>query len=1265
MKIYKEKEHSLAVRPFGFAGKSHITATVTLFYDLTAPGTLLSEQQLWKTVPDLLQPLSTLDQGLPKPAGEFLVTGSCFAPRGETRAASDVKVRVGNTSKSLYVFGERYWLHNRQISNPEPFAEMPLVWERAFGGEGFPSNPLGRGLHPEVDAKGGEYVRLPNIEYPGQLIGSQEDRPHPAGFGVVDQTWPQRAKKTGVYDEKWLRERWPYFPADMNPSFFNTAFEDQQTRAFFKGDEAIEILNMHPDIQRIESSLPGVRIRIFFTIRKDYKPFAKDTRFEEEFVEVETKCDTVWLLPSVLRGMVLFRGSMESADDELRDVVRVFVVTEHLKDAPKPKEFYFEALRKRLDRSVPLDMAPFEEANREIAKARLTLRKLPKELKQIKQSILGKTPVFKRTPLEMEEQVRTLTAGQLKRVDALESMAGEMHARWGHLVGIDLTVFDKLRDKVKGASGRLGDTAKKIHKAKNRLSQKKEETLKQQTQIFKDNYTPRMLEKYGIDPDCLQLSEEKEHPWHTQGFPQVVQWRKNLEKMPPVLELLGQMGLQRETMEKAWLGWNPDALEQRPPDWGLEAKPPEEKLALPAGLVLPRFDGPLLNRILIRPAGEEGDNVTRPMLTANAADKAVKGSDTTPLFLEAAIPGGPVVVLADELQTLYAEQELGDFCGVLCLSSPGETPPPEASDAVKAASLLVVVLPCGARKDHSPFKDWQKAFGNATLLALPEGETVFDARLQGHDLRKLVLDLLPPEQAGAHNLEDELPEPGKPPSKHRIKPLPFPDLDIGALVRETMGEFKAAQEAHFAGMRESSTETLATVQKSFAAKGLDLDSEASLAKAAATPVPEPEELAGELARKIEQERLRLEGKKMLTPAMDEKFKTQAAQCLEVGSRLQSVKAQALSKMAELQAMADARKQQLEMRKLPPEAEALLKRHGIDSDAFAPLTREEVVRRHARGESLVRANLMGLDLSKLDLSGIDLREALMQDADFSETILDNAVMNRSVAMGANFTKASLKNAGLKNSVLNRARFIEADLSGSSLDKAVFNEADCTKADFTGARMYLFAASNAVFTEAVFSEADMELACLTDAALSRAAFRNARMFKVLLRNALLDKADFRGATMRQTLLMSVSGEEVSFAGGNLDKFRLSHGSRLPGADFCKTSLQEAYFSDSELPQATFNDSVLDRAMLTNCSMPFADLNRISAQKTRITKCDLEHANLQGINLFLGSLRKSRLVKADLSLSNLYAVDFYKCVVGETNFDKANLKRSQLYNRTDLIR
>ena len=72
-----------------------------------------------------------------KPAPEVIVRGHAFAPQGRPVSELSVVVEVGSWEKRLLVSGDRKWdfgLMGMAPMQPEPFTQMPLVYERAFGG---------------------------------------------------------------------------------------------------------------------------------------------------------------------------------------------------------------------------------------------------------------------------------------------------------------------------------------------------------------------------------------------------------------------------------------------------------------------------------------------------------------------------------------------------------------------------------------------------------------------------------------------------------------------------------------------------------------------------------------------------------------------------------------------------------------------------------------------------------------------------------------------------------------------------------------------------------------------------------------------------------------------------------------------------------------------------------------------------------------------------------------------------------------------------
>lgn len=190
-----------------------------------------------------------------KPATDILMYGLACSSNNRPVRHMDVGLEVGGLQKIVRIFGDRYW-RNQKISQPDPFVNMPLVYERAFGGLGQSSeqehelplhNPVGKGFVADRAISEIEGLPLPNLESPAALIRHWQDTPAPVSFGPIAPNWYPRAGLGGTYDEQWQNERAPYLPEDFNPEFLNVAPPDQIYSGFLKGGENVRIIGMHPD----------------------------------------------------------------------------------------------------------------------------------------------------------------------------------------------------------------------------------------------------------------------------------------------------------------------------------------------------------------------------------------------------------------------------------------------------------------------------------------------------------------------------------------------------------------------------------------------------------------------------------------------------------------------------------------------------------------------------------------------------------------------------------------------------------------------------------------------------------------------------------------------------------------------------------------------------------------------------------------------------------------------------------------------------------
>lgn len=326
--------------PFQHNGKVRLVLVVGAMVSLDGAA-VEQEQTLWKMLVEAPGGNGSLDEMRPKVRGEALVSGFAFVPGGASAPIVAPRIEAGSVHKELWVVGDRVW-KAMGASDPAPFTKMPLSYDRAFGGEGWADNPGGKGFAPVKNEAGEVTHPLPNIEFAKKLIASPRDRPQPAGFGPIDPAWPQRIKKSGTFDKKWIETRYPEMPDDFDPTYFNVAPEDQRIEGYWQGGEPFVLENMHPSRPRIEGVVPDLRARVLVT-RRGAPEGALD--------DVALRCDTLWFFPDAERMIMLFRGGIDVIDEDASDIIDIIAGLERKGD-PRPIEHYQAIRAKRLDKRM-------------------------------------------------------------------------------------------------------------------------------------------------------------------------------------------------------------------------------------------------------------------------------------------------------------------------------------------------------------------------------------------------------------------------------------------------------------------------------------------------------------------------------------------------------------------------------------------------------------------------------------------------------------------------------------------------------------------------------------------------------------------------------------------------------------------------------------------------------------------------------------------------------------------------------------------------
>lgn len=244
-----------------------------------------------------------------KPSTDVYLNAVAHAPHGRPCTELVVGLRMPWGQKTLAVRGDRVWERNLmgvvEPSPPRPFVEMPIIYERAYGGYDkqdpdpgqhrlYPGNPVGTGMFTRGAHRLGKL--MPNIELPGKPFDAG-----PAGFGALCSYWEPRISFQGTYDAHWIEHRRPLLPADYDPRVLQCAPLDQQA-PHLRGGERFGLVNMNPRFPAIDFELP-----------KHY--FGFTTAIGSKRLEHRAKINTVIIEPEHPRVMVVWQSTLECHHD--------------------------------------------------------------------------------------------------------------------------------------------------------------------------------------------------------------------------------------------------------------------------------------------------------------------------------------------------------------------------------------------------------------------------------------------------------------------------------------------------------------------------------------------------------------------------------------------------------------------------------------------------------------------------------------------------------------------------------------------------------------------------------------------------------------------------------------------------------------------------------------------------------------------------------------------------------------------------------------
>jgi hypothetical protein len=238
---------------------------------------------------------------------DVVFIAKAYSPNGKPVDSMTIGVEVGGRRKVIRVLGDRCCRYRKEgppvFTDPVPFTEMEMRYEKAYGGRdiksspglefSYPRNHMGTGIALKNLPGVVEGLGLPNLEDPDDLLtpdrvvlGEPErwnQQPLPQGLGWFQRTWYPRCSFVGAVpgyldpDEEMREERLGLVPRHQIalarqfklPSFdvrFNNGASIGLRFPYLAGDELIRSANLTPGGGITAFRLPGEHPRVMLDI---------------------------------------------------------------------------------------------------------------------------------------------------------------------------------------------------------------------------------------------------------------------------------------------------------------------------------------------------------------------------------------------------------------------------------------------------------------------------------------------------------------------------------------------------------------------------------------------------------------------------------------------------------------------------------------------------------------------------------------------------------------------------------------------------------------------------------------------------------------------------------------------------------------------------------------------------------------------------------------------------------------------------------------
>lgn len=1285
MKVIKDNEHSVLIRHFNIENKHYLSLSTMLYYDLLE-SKLLDEQQMWSEITPFLRSNQPLDEAYPKVKAEFLAYGNCYSDTPVL--AKQVSIKVGELEKSLDVIGNRYYkkklLNLVGETEPEDFQKIKIGFENAYGGEGFPLNPIGKGyLNSKKELKNNP--KLNNIDSSSHLSASskKEYKVLPQSYEAMSLDWKFRKDKSGTYDDNWERTRWPYFPDDIEKSFFNTALPDQWFSDYLKGDEEIVIKNMHPTKSLIKSYLPGIKVRSFIT-KIDKKDYFSSEVLKEEFIELENKIDTVIIFTDLAKVVIVYRSTTECYDEEYINIKDYFTTTENPNISHKNLEFYKE-LKERKETN-PLELEEIEHDTNALSKKFLDIpRRLNFETLRLKKNLLYINPLPSQS-IRNEQNKINLIKSKFESVakNGIEDIVKKYVPNYSSKLLATrhyLTISNNVNTNFSRISNLIENKKKKITSTLNKKGLSAKESVDKVTEDFKKAHQKSISDKItknvetlnvGINEESFsnnQTSLTNSKSWEEAAIAFIGNLKYQFYEESKAKKDLEDCGFRDVTYEISSICYNNEKYFAKAKEWNVE-----QDFVVDKGYIIPITSVDKLMQIIVRPEILKRDDENKKILLGDDNDIVVFGSKNSEIVI-LGMNESVVIICDDVLKAWLINQDLYDIATVVVFKKEEDFLSSKYFAQNKENLKTIISVDVSLKgKDLEKYKIESFLFNKSDFLE----------KFDTEKLRKDVINLIDEGEFKESLLKEE----------HRKEKMGvyyrpnFKSKDFTQTLNSLID--KDLQ-------RKVSTKikTVSNKLKQTTLSESGLNNLSSLAIKSNLSRINKRNIMGRFYETSTSDVRSLinTGKNVITDAKNKlSLKRVEGMYNSKASSLKSnlkgtnyLNSDIRGKLSQFKQMkkfvnVDKLTQQID-RRLPnlskiqnkgPFSEKTSQEFknnfniDINEEQVIFSSVEEVLNHYNSGKSFVNTVLENLEISDINLEGADFK-----GSNFSFSKFENVNFKYTNLEGVDFTGTKLINCN----------FAKSKLVSSKLIEVSFDNSDLCDVDFSKSMIICAEIKNSKFNSSIFNSVVFITNSIDDSDFKNVNFDSITFDKPKINNSNFDGAKFNKSFLSEPIISNSSFKKSSILKGAILKGNLNDlifdnslfegvlvhkETKFERLSSKKINIKDSSFIEMSILNSDFTNSMLENVNFNSIIIENSVFEDSEAKSSGITRSKIINSNFSKSDFMYGSFRKSYFKVVDFSRSNLYGADFFDIKVNKFNLKNSNIKKTLLAknNLTDFV-